>query len=169
MKKVAIIGGSILVVLFLIGVATSSSNTQSNTTTKEPAKQEVAQQPTATPAPEFEYEELARISDKTDENISILIKPGETDPQGLASEVQKTCKKQCNITLFDDKKAFELDAEYTNKMMSYDVTVAEREAWKKKNTVFLAEHLVGQVGYSFGPYAEYPLKDWYYKELKGIK
>ena len=121
------------------------------------------------PTLKHEYEILSRVEGKTDENISILIKVGEADPQGIASEVQKSCKKQCNISLFDDKKAFELDAEYTNKMMSYNVTVAEREAWKKKNTVFLADHLVATVGYSFGPYAEYPLKDSYYRELKSEK
>jgi hypothetical protein len=121
------------------------------------------------PTLKFEYEILSRVEGKTDETISILIKVREANPQGIASEIQKSCKKQCNITLFDDKKAFELDVEYTNKMMSYDVTVAEREAWKKKNTVFLADHLVATVGYSFGPYAEYPLKDSYYRELKGEK
>jgi len=121
------------------------------------------------PTLKYEYEILSRVEGKIDETISILIKVGEVDPKGIATEVQKSCKKQCNITLLDDKKAFELDAEYTNKMMSYDVTVAEREAWKKKNTVFLADHLVATVGYSFGPYAEYPLKDSYYRELKGEK
>lgn len=131
-------------------------------------KQEVVVE--ATPSkPVFEYEILSRIESKTDETISVLIKPGEQNPKAIAEEVQKSCKRQCNITLFDDKKAFELDTEYTNKMMSYDITVAEREDWKKKNTVFLADHLVATVGYSFGDYSEYPLKDFYYKELKGLK
>lgn len=161
-KLLLIIGGGFLliVVLGLIGMSNSDSPTQ-------PEKQAVVVE--ATPKPAFEYETLARVEDKTGENISILIKPGEPNPKGLAEEVQKSCKKKCNITLFDDKKAFELDAEYTNKMMSYDVTVAERETWKKKNTVFLADHLVATVGYSFGAYSEYPLKDSYYRELKGLK
>ncbi len=165
MKKVLLIAGGGL--LLLIGIATSSKNSLAPQPTSQPEqKQEVAQ---ASPTPKLEYEILARVEDKVDENISVLIKAGETNPKGIAEEVQKSCKKKCNVTLFDDKKAFELDAEYTNKMMSYDVTVAQREAWKKKNTVFLADHLVATVGYSFGDYSEYPMKDWYYKELKGEK
>lgn len=162
-KLLLIIGGGLLlvVVLGLIGMSNSNSQTQ-------PEKQEVVAE--ATPSkPAFEYETLARVEGKTDETISVLIKPGEQNPKGIAEEVQKSCKKKCNITLFDDKKAYELDSEYTNKMMTYEVTVAEREAWKKKNTVFLADHLVATVGYSFGDYSEYPLKDSYYRELKGLK
>lgn len=165
MKKVLLIAGGGL--LLLIGIATSSKNGSAPQPTSQPEqKQEVAQ---ASPTPKLEYEILARVEDKTDENISVLIKAGETNPKGIAEEVQKSCKKKCNITLFDDKKAYELDSEYTNKIMSYDVTVDEREAWKKKNTVFLADHLVATAGYSFGDYSEYPMKDWYYKELKGEK
>jgi hypothetical protein len=167
MKKIAIIGGSILFVLILIGAATSSSDNQESNLSPEPAKQEVVEEASSTP--KLEYEILDRVENKLDENISILIKPGETNPKAIADKIQKSCKKKCNISLFDDKKAFELDAEYTNKMLGYDVTVEEREAWKEKNTVFLADHLVATVGDSFGPYTEYPLKDSYYRELKGEK
>lgn len=163
-KLLLIIGGGFLVLVILGSIGNNSSSSQP--TTQPEQKQEVAQ---VSPTPKLEYETLARVEDKVDENISVLIKAGETNPKGIAEEVQKSCKKKCNITLFDDKKAFELDAEYTNKMMSYDITVAQREAWKKKNTVFLADHLVATVGYSFGDYSEYPMKDWYYKELKGEK
>ena len=168
MKKFAIIGGSILVALFLIGAATSSSQ---KTPTEQPKEQqnEVAEVPSPTPSPKYEYEELSRITDKVDENISVLIKPGEPDPQGLAAEVQKTCKKQCDISLYDDKKAFELNDQYDKMMGTSGTTPSDLQDWKKKNYVFVAEHLIGQVGYSFGPYDDYPFKDWYYKELKGIK
>lgn len=165
MKKALLIGGGIFLLLIVLGsIGKNSSKSESNTQPEQ--KQEVVQ---ASPTPKLEYEIISKVEGKADENISVLIKVGETNPKGIAEEVQKSCKKQCNITLFDDKKAFELDAEYTNKMMTYDVTVTEREAWKKKNTVFLADHLVATVGYSFGEYSEYPMKDWYYKELKGEK
>ncbi len=165
MKKTLLIGGGIFLLLTVLGsIGKNSSKSESNTQPEQ--KQEVAQ---ASPIPKLEYEIISKVEDKVDENISVLIKAGETNPKGISEEVQKSCKKQCNVTLFDDKKAFELDAEYTNKMMTYEVTVAEREAWKKKNTVFLADHLVATVGYSFGPYSEYPLKDSYYRELRGEK
>lgn len=165
MKKALLIGGGIFLLLIVLG-SIGKSGSESEPTTQPEQKQEVAQ---ASPTPKLEYEIIARVEDKADENISVLIKVGETNPKGIAEEVQKSCKKKCNITLFDDKKAYDLDSEYTNKMMSYNVTVAQREAWKKKNTIFLADHLVATVGYSFGDYSEYPMKDWYYKELKGEK
>lgn len=156
----------IIVFLFILGkIIGIASNTSQSATQKK----ETITQPTEMPQSQFEYELLAVVEGKTDQNVSVLIKVGEPNPKGIAEEIQQRCTKQCNISLYDDKKAFELDAEYTNKMMSYDVTVAQREAWKKKNTVFLADHLVATVGYSFGDYSEYPMKDWYYKELKGEK
>jgi hypothetical protein len=165
MKKILlIVGGGFLLIVVLGQIGKSSSTPQDD---NQPESKQV-NIVSPTPIVTFEYEILSRVEGKSDENISVLIKPGETNPKGLAEEVQKSCKKQCNISLFDDKKAFELDAEYTN-MLSYEFTVADREAWKKKNTVFLADHLVATFGYTFGPYSEYPLKDSYYKELKGEK
>lgn len=164
MKKVLLIGGGIFLLLIVLGsIGKNSSKSESSTQPEQ--KQEVVQ---ASPTPKLEYEIISRVEDKADENISVLIKVGETNPKGIAEEVQKSCKKKCNVTLYDDKKAFDLDAEYT-KMLSYEYTVQQREDWKKKNTVFLADHMVATVGYSFGPYKEYPLKDSYYKELKGEK
>ena len=104
MKKIAIIGGSILFVLMLIGAATSSSDNQENNQSPEQAKQEVTEEASSTP--KLEYEILDRVENKFDENISILIKPGETNPKAIADEIQKSCEKKCNISLFADKKAF---------------------------------------------------------------
>lgn len=161
-KLLLIIGGAFLliVVLGLIGISKSDSPTQAE-------KQEVVVQ--VTPKPPFEYDILSRVEGKTDENISVLIKSGEPNPKGLAEEVQKTCKKQCNVSLYDDRKAFELNDQYDKMMGTTGTTPDDLQAWKKKNYIFVAEHLVGQMGYSFGPYDDYPFKDWYYKELKGIK
>src|SRR3989344_5442136 len=100
-KLLLIIGGGFLfiVVLGLIGKGSSTDQTSTQT---QPEKQEVVAEATTKPA--FEYEILARVEGKTDENISVLIKPGESNPKGLAEEIQKTCKKQCNISLYDDRK-----------------------------------------------------------------
>lgn len=164
MKKILlIIGGGFLLLIILRSIGKNNSSSQ--TAIQPEQKQEVVTE--SSPSPKLEYEVLDRVENNLDESISVLIQPGETNPKGIADEVQKSCTKKCNISLFDDKKAFDLDAEYTNKMLSYDVTVADREAWKKKNTVFLADHLVATLGDSFGPYTEYPLKDSYYRELRG--
>lgn len=166
MKKLLLIVGGGFLLLVILGSIGKNSSSSLSSPESEVKQESVAE---ASPTPKLEYEILARVEDKVDENISVLIKPGETNPKAIADEVQAGCKKKCNISLYDDKKAYDLDTEYTNKMLSYDVTVEEREAWKKKNTVFLADHLVATAGYSFGPYSEYPLKDSYYKELKGEK
>lgn len=164
MKKALLIGGGIFLLLIVLGSIGKNSSKQESTAQPE-QKQEVVQ---ASPTPKLEYKIISRVENKVDESISVLIKAGEANPKGIAEEVQNGCKKKCNVTLYDDKKAFDLDAEYT-KMLSYDYTVQQRDDWKKKNTVFLADHMVATVGYSFGPYKEYPLKDSYYKELKGEK
>ena len=112
MKKILLIIGGGFLLIVVLGLIGKGSTDQVSTKTQSQKQEIVAE---ATPKLAFEYEILARVEDKTDENISVLIKPGEPNPKGLAEEVQKSCKKQCNITLFDDKKAFELDAEYTTK------------------------------------------------------
>lgn len=169
-KLLLIIGGGFLVLVILGSIGKNSSDSQNSVQPEQ--KQETVSE--ASPAPKLEYEMLDRTENKLDENISVLIKPGELDPKAIAEDVHKNCKKSCNVSIYDDKKAFDLDVEYT-KMLSYDYTVEQRTAWKEKNTVFLADHLVATVGYGdkagwgFGAYKEYPLKDSYYKELKGEK
>lgn len=98
-------------------------------------------------------------------NYSVLVKP-DTNMQLMRDELIEKCKKpnRCNIWFYDDKKAFELDQEYT-KMLSYDYTVEEREEWKKTNYVYIADHLIGSIDLD-GNYQKYPYKDSYYKELQ---
>jgi len=169
MKKAPFIVIGVVILLIAIGTATGNQNNpkqQSNSETEQ--KQETTQ--TASPTPKLEYEIVDRIDNKSDENISILIKSGESNPEGIALEIKKSCKKNCNISLYDDKKAFELESQYSKLSSSEAMT-----KWKKDNYVFVAEHFVATVGYGstenwgYGPYSEYPMKDWYYKELKGEK
>ena len=53
-------------------------------------------------------------------------------------------------------------------MGTLDTTPQELQTWKTKNYVFVADHLVGSITFDEG-FSEYPLRDWYYKELKGNK
>jgi len=169
MKKAPLIVIGVVVLLIAIGTATganNSSNQQSNSKTEQ--KQEPTQAVSSTP--KLEYEIVDRIDNKTDENISVLIKSEETNPEGIALEIKNGCKKNCNISLYDDKRALDLESQYSKLSSSEAMT-----KWKKDNYVFVAEHFVATVGYGntenwgYGPYSEYPMKDWYYKELKGEK
>lgn len=161
MKKFLIIVFLVILVAAVINGVHSDLNKQSEDVAQE-------NKTVISPTPVLNYEIVEKIEDKNDENMSVLISPGETNVEAIALEVKKTCKKSCNISIFDDKEALKLDSEYSKLSSSEAMT-----EWKKKNYVFVAEHLVAMVGYGdsenwgFGPYSEYPMKDWYYKELKG--
>jgi hypothetical protein len=72
----------------------------------------------------------------------------------VAIDIKKNnCKKQCNISLFDNKKAYETDRNKVGKLAS-------------KDYVFVADHLIGYLEFSTDAFLYYPYKDWYYDELK---
>lgn len=115
------------------------------------------------------YQELARKDAGAVENISVLVGPGGSDTQPIAQEVKRTCNKQCNINLYDDKKAFELQEQYDAMMADSNTKPADLEAWKKANYVYVADHLVGYVEFSSGSFDDFPFKDSYYRELTSNK
>ena len=89
MKKLLLIIGGGLLLIIVLGLVGKDSSTDQASIQTPPEKQELVAEATTKPA--FEYEILARVENKADENISILIKPGETNPEGIAEEVQKSC------------------------------------------------------------------------------
>lgn len=107
------------------------------------------------------YEDVGNV-----ENLDILFKGDDKSKENIekvAREIKKDqCKKPCNISIFDDKQALELDLAY-RKLTSG----AEMDAWKQKNYIFVADHLLGYLEFEGeGIFFYYPHKDWYYKELK---
>lgn len=102
------------------------------------------------------------------ENYWLLIETQDKSKVNLerfAKDFKKDkCKKDCNVSLYDDKKAVDLDIEYYQKL----TTIEAQNEWKKKNYVYVADHLLGYLMFGKDPYySEYPYRDWYYKELKG--
>jgi hypothetical protein len=159
MKKY-IIGGVIVFFIFFFVLVSKSVRpaTQNQNPTVE--KSETA---TPTSAKTYNYKIIETEELKTVDNYFVLVDSGETAVEKIASEVNNSCKKSCNIDIFDDSRAFELDKEYKN--LTEPVAL---EKWKKDNYVFVADHLVGEILFS-GNYTSYPMKDWYYKQLKGEK
>lgn len=101
---------------------------------------------------------------KTVENFEVLVKPG-VDGKTVAKAVQKKCKKPCNIDVWDSQKALNLQLSY-DKMK----TLNEREAWKKSNYIYVADHFIGMVEFDLPKYYDpYPYRDFYYKELGGLQ
>jgi hypothetical protein len=116
---------------------------------------------------QLSYEVLDRNENNTVENYKVLINEGD-DGKAVAMEVKKACKKPCNISVFDNKSALQLDKDYDDMMGTLTTTPQEIEAWKQKNYVFVADHLVIYKSFELEDYEEYPYWDSYYKQLKGI-
>lgn len=124
-----------------------------------------ATNPTSTSAPKYTYEIVEKKDKGNVVNYKVLINSGD-DGKAIAIEVKKDCTKQCNIDIYDDKEALELQKEYDELMGTLDTKPQKLQAWKQKNYIFVADHLVGYVSFDTGEYQEYPYKDWYYKQLK---
>lgn len=162
------IGIGIFVGLMILGrVMSSGAESIKNQRAKNLAeKQQVS--PTAVEAKQsaVTYDVLGKTSDKVIENYAVLAKSG--TPKEIAEEVKKKCTKQCNIDVYDDSNAFVKYKEY--QLLLGDLSKQkEVTQWKQDNYVYVADHLVGSIEFETQIFKEYPLRDWHYKELKGIK
>lgn len=159
-----------MVTLSLIGftiiVLASSDNDSSNireiSSTPTPKAQELTKQVEMQQASSYEklsYKELSTIesfiylysgSDKSEEHLKSVVE-----------EIRKNnCKKPCNIALFDDKKAADLDSEMRNIRNE-----REEKEWKRKNYIYVADHFPAMLEFE-GVFFYYPYKDWLYDSLK---
>lgn len=145
--------------------ANQNTQTESDTgATVAPNSREVS--PILPTAEEPGYEIVERTENKAVENIKVLISSGD-DGSKVAMEVKKTCQKPCNVDIYDNRQALELNSQYDSMMGTLDTKPEELQAWKEKNYVFVADHLVGYLSFDAElSYEEYPFKDWYYEELK---
>jgi hypothetical protein len=173
MKKALIVGGAVIL-LILIGASNF---------TKQPPQKSPAALPSPTAAPldpaaskptmvqttaepkNTGYELLSRKDNGSVENISILV-PAAAEGEASAKDVKKTCKKMCNIDVYDDKKAYNLNAQYDEMMGRPTTLSSDLTAWKEKNYVFVGDHYVGSIMFEDESYNDYPFRDWYYRELK---
>jgi hypothetical protein len=120
----------------------------------------------STATPRKGYKILSTEKLNTVENIDVLITDTNSDPKKIAEEVKTTCSKPCNISVYDDKKAFELQDQYDQMMKLSTTEIGDLDEWKAKNYIYVADHLVGYMEFSEGYYNDYPYKDSYYEELK---
>lgn len=162
-KKVGLVFG-ILALLFFILTGVSG-----NQSSNQPVNQDSAKQTQVTPSntqPKVDYEIVSKEELKLVDNYWLLIKSQDKSTATLepfTKEFKKqNCKKDCNISLYDDKKAVDLDLAYSKIR-----DMAEANTWKEKNYIYVADHLVGYMAFGGDFYNDYPYKDSYYKELKG--
>lgn len=165
-KKVWVIAIAVIMVMGLIGAVIEKT---SPATTPSVAKQEQSQAQPTTTAQKYQYKVLSRVENKTVENVDVLVQPGEVSAEAIAMEVKASCKKPCNINVYDDQKAYDLESQYNKMMGDTSTQPNDLQTWKKTNYVYVADHLVGAVEFETGTFDQYPYKDWYYKELKGEK
>ena len=147
----------IFVVCFIVfaAAANSSNPSQNELKNTEPKKAVVL------PYEKLGYENLALVEnfyyfvsavDKSEENLERVAKEIKT----------RECQKDCNILLYDNKKAYDLDRE--REALVGGEALSE---WDSENFVFLADHNIGMLEFFGEIFMPYPLKDGpLYNELK---
>jgi len=165
----------VFIAIFFIGRAGNSDNKQASKATDTPPKQEqVKVEPTKVvettkqTTEELPYQKISYNNGATVENFYYLYTGTDKTKEVVENIARKIkaseCKKPCNISLYDDKKAIDLDLQY-NQISD----INEAKDWKEKNYVFVANHLLGYLEFEGdGIFIYYPYKDWYYKQLTGI-
>jgi hypothetical protein len=146
--------------------SSTSTSTQSNQASKNEQAAEQWPADSTIETKRLSYEVVKKESNSAVENYKVLISVGE-DGKAVATEVRKSCGKPCNISVFDDRKALDLQIEYDTMMGDVSTPVSAPQDWKNKNYVFVADHLVGAIDFDSDEWSKYPYKDWYYKQLKG--
>lgn len=146
----AVLIGTILLSALVLSACSSGTPTSSN-------------QPTSSPT---EVSQLNYENRPTVENYAFLFTGTDKSESHLKEVLQQIkeekCKKQCNVDLYDDKQAYELDKQYRDLG-----SLEEMTEWKNKNYVFVADHLVGDI--MFDEFSYYPMKDSFYEEKKQQK
>lgn len=144
--------------------ATSQPN-QASVSAAEP-KSTQPSTPTVVEPDKLLYEIIEKKEESNLVNYKILISSG-VDGKAVATEVKKSCSKPCNISVYDDRRALDLEIEYDKMLGNYNNPPSVMLDWKKKNYVYVADHFVGLMSFDSDEWQEYLYKDWYYKELKG--
>ena len=161
---------AIIIITATIVVIATSSSKQSASTPDVVSKQEVSQG-----QPSIERNGFEIIGQQTDPYwvVNILIKPGDTKVQSYAQDVKAKCKQPCNVIVFDDRSAYDLQSEYDqfSSEVTTDQTKIQLKAqnikeWQSKNYVFVADHTVGMIDVSTNEYQAYPFKDSTYNQFK---
>ncbi len=117
---------------------------------------------TENPAPVEEkkpYDELGVERNPLVTNYYYLIdasKMTEAEVEQLARDIKAgVCDRDCNISLYDDRKAYVLEQE--RKKLAGDFnTMGQVPQWDKENAKFLGEHVVGFLEFSSDEFLYYP-------------
>lgn len=120
--------------------------------------------PTPTPQPTTfpKYNVVYNENAGNDQNIMVNVNPS-NDAQPTATVIaldvkKKNCSDKCNIGLYDDLRALQLQHDYLKNAVNY--TAQEDDAWAKKNYVFVADHYVGEIQFELpNDFSYFPFKN----------
>lgn len=166
------LGRIILILVILLLVFTATTMSRSTDQANQTKQKSVVVTPTKV-VEQYNY----KVTTKTEhenrigkfENLSVLIDPVD-DPKAEAIAnyiVKNECVAKCNIELYDDKTALNLQKDYEENFTKW--TEQEQYIWDKEHYVFVADHYVGFVDgidEKAGGYDSYPFRDKDYQTLK---
>ena len=139
---------------------------QQQSSAQEQLSQNPTPTPTSTPQPKLkdvEYKVVERLDSGVVENIRVLIIAddySEDKVKDYIDEVKRDeCHKQCNISVFDTQRAADLDIVYSKLSTSEETTT-----WKKKNYVYVGDHLIAMYYFDTESVTLFPMRDWFYYE-----
>lgn len=168
-KQIAVICiAGVIVSLVLIGVI-SPNPKQTNTNVSENRGSLAVNEssaPSVVKKQQASFEQLNYGNLNNVENFDYLYS-GEDKSKDTVSKIaddikSSKCKKPCNISIYDEKKAYELDHSRQSLTSSEDIN-----AWDEKNYVYVADHLIGFLNFDSEAFSYYPYRDSHYKELTG--
>lgn len=116
--------------IIIAGISGGNDNQQTTTDQTQEAVQST------------QYEIVVNEDNSNVQNIDALLLSTDTSEGSVTNDIaeikENECKKRCNISLFDNKEALELDGEYRTLTDSDEMT-----AWKAEHYDFVADHLLG--------------------------
>jgi len=162
-KKVGLILGGLLFVSFIgLGMTADTKTATSTTETTQT-------QPTSSLTSKDEklnYEILSIEENKVIEHIAVLVEKTEMQGEAIAMEVKKTCKKPCNIDIWNSREVYASYKQYENLSGDSKMPLTQIEQHKEQNYVKWGDSLIGSIDFETNSYNDNPLQDWHYKELK---
>lgn len=130
----------------------------------------------------YTYEVLKNTNTGAVQNFDVFVTTedkSKSNVQKIANGLRKKlCSKNCNISIYDDKKAWKLEREYDDLEYSLGKQVSlgqisqskfrkKMDDWDKKNYCFMAEHMLGFLSFESEAVFYYMFKDAKYKDLGG--
>lgn len=146
--------------------STGKSTEVNKTQTKQP-EQEVAQPSEVEPEvpvakKEKNYELIQSSNNSSVENYFILFTGNEKSEialKELATKVKSDiCKSKCNVYLYDDIEALNIDYDFTANYEKYNKDVSTRKAWEKENLYKVKDTFLGYLSFD-DDFFIHPYKD----------